>query len=250
TREAGVRRLERTLAEILRKAARKISEGEPTPIKVGGSDIPGYLGRPRVFNEVAERIDRPGVATGLAWTPVGGEILFVEAAMMRGGEEKLILTGMLGDVMRESAQAALSYLRSNAGSVGIDPKVFDGKTIHIHIPAGAVPKDGPSAGVTIVAALASLASGRSVRNDLAMTGEITLRGKVLPVGGINAKVMAAYRAGWKTVLLPRRNQDALEEVPEDIRQAMTFHLIDSAGQILEKALTGAEEARPIERLAV
>ncbi|HZR45826.1 MAG TPA: endopeptidase La, partial [Candidatus Manganitrophaceae bacterium] len=250
TREAGVRRLERTLAEILRKAARKISEGEPTPIKVGGSDIVGYLGRPRVFNEVAERIDRPGVATGLAWTPVGGEILFVEAAMMRGGEEKLILTGMLGDVMRESAQAALSYLRSGAASVGIDPKVFDGKTIHIHIPAGAVPKDGPSAGVTIVAALASLASGRSVRNDLAMTGEITLRGKVLPVGGIKEKVMAAYRAGLKTVLLPRRNQDALEEVPEEIRQAMTFHLIDSAGQILEKALTGAEEARPIERLAV
>jgi len=250
TRESGVRHLERSLAEILRKAARRISEGAPAPIRITAAGVSEYLGHPRFFNEVAERIDRPGVATGLAWTPVGGEILFVEATMMPGRDERLVLTGMLGDVMRESAQAALSYLRSNAGRLGIDPKAFEGKTIHIHVPAGAIPKDGPSAGVTMVAALASLALGRPVRNDLAMTGEITLRGKILPVGGIKEKVLAAYRAGVKTVLLPRRNQDSLEEIPEEIRQVMTFHLIDSADQILEKALTPAQETPQIETLAV
>lgn len=250
TRESGVRHLERSLAEILRKTARRISEGAPTPIKVTPAEVSEYLGAPRFFNEVAERIDRPGVATGLAWTPVGGEILFVEAAMMKGRDEKLILTGMLGDVMRESAQAALSYLRSNAERLGIAPNVFEEKTIHLHVPAGAIPKDGPSAGATMVAALASLASDRPVRNDLAMTGEITLRGKVLPVGGIKEKVLAAHRAGVKTVLLPRRNENALEEIPQEIRQAMTFHLIDSVDQILEMTLTPAQGTRQMEKLAV
>lgn len=236
TREAGVRNLERAIAGVLRKVARRISEETPTPIVVAADKIPDYLGRPRFMNEVAERIDRPGVATGLAWTPTGGDVLFVEATMMPSQEEHLILTGMLGDVMRESAQAALSYVRSNAERLGIDPKVFDGKTVHIHVPAGAIPKDGPSAGVTMVAAIASLASGRPVRNDLAMTGEITLRGKVLPVGGIKEKVLAAYRAGVKTVLLPKRNEDALEEVPEEAKRSLTFILIDSAEEVLKNAL--------------
>lgn len=167
-----MRNLERAIAGVLRKVARRISEGTPAPIAVTADKIPEYLGRPRFMNEVAERIDRPGIATGLAWTPTGGDVLFVEATMMQSHEEHLILTGMLGDVMRESAQAAVSYVRSNAERLGIDPKVFDGKTVHIHVPAGAIPKDGPSAGVTMVAAIASLASGRPVRNDLAMTGRL------------------------------------------------------------------------------
>jgi ATP-dependent Lon protease len=235
TREAGVRSLERRIAEIARKAARQISERAPTPIEVRSDDIPKLLGRPRFFNELVERIDRPGVATGLAWTPVGGEILFVETAMVPG-REGLVLTGMLGDVMRESAQAALSYVRSNAAQLGLDPKSFEGKSIHIHVPAGAIPKDGPSAGVAIATAIASLAKGVPVRNDTAMTGEITLRGKVLPVGGIKEKVLAAYRAGVKTVILPERNLDALEDVPEEIRKAIHFHGADSADKVLEIAL--------------
>lgn len=236
TREAGVRSLERAIAGVLRKVARRISEGTLTPIVVGADKIPEYLGRPRFLNEVAERIDRPGVATGLAWTPTGGDVLFVEATMMPSHEERLILTGMLGDVMRESAQAALSYVRSNAERLGIDPKVFDGKILHIHVPAGAIPKDGPSAGVTMVSAIASLVSGRPVRNDLAMTGEITLRGKVLPVGGIKEKVLAAYRLGVKTVLLPQRNEGDLEDVPEEVKRSITFIPLDSAEDVLKNAL--------------
>jgi ATP-dependent Lon protease len=236
TREAGVRNLERAIAGILRKVARRISEGTATPIVVAADKIPDYLGRPRFHNEIAERIDRPGIATGLAWTPTGGDVLFVEATMMQSHEEHLILTGMLGDVMRESAQAALSYVRSNAERLGIDPKVFDGKTVHIHVPAGAIPKDGPSAGVTMMAAIASLASGRPVRNDLAMTGEITLRGKVLPVGGIKEKVLAAYRVGVKTILLPQRNENDLEDVPEEVKGSLTFIPLDSAEEVLKNAL--------------
>ena len=236
TREAGVRNLERALAGILRKVARRISEGTATPILVTADNVPEYLGRPRFLNEVAERIDRPGVATGLAWTPTGGDVLFVEATMMPSHEDRLILTGMLGDVMRESAQAALSYVRSNAERLGIDPKIFDGKLVHIHVPAGAIPKDGPSAGVTMVSAIASLASGRPVRNDLAMTGEITLRGKVLPVGGIKEKVLAAYRVGVKTILLPHRNENDLEDVPEEVKRSLTFIPLDSAEDVLKNAL--------------
>jgi len=238
TREAGVRSLERRIAEIARKAARQITERGPTTIEVHADDIPKLLGRPRFFNELVERIDRPGIATGLAWTPTGGEILFVETAMVPG-REGLVLTGMLGDVMRESAQAALSYVRSNAAQLGLDPKVFEGKSIHVHVPAGAIPKDGPSAGVAITTALASLAKGVPVRNDTAMTGEITLRGKVLPVGGIKEKVLAAYRAGVKVVILPERNQDALDDVPEEVRKAIQFHWADSAEKVLEIALGAA-----------
>jgi ATP-dependent Lon protease len=246
TREAGVRNLERQIATICRKVARDIVEGKTEQVQVTADQVVDYLGRPRFFDEVAERTDRPGVATGLAWTPAGGDVLFVEAAMMPdapGTGQRLILTGMLGDVMRESAQAALSYVRSNAVELGIDPTVFDGKTIHLHVPAGAVPKDGPSAGVTMATALASLASGRPVRDDVAMTGEITLRGKVLPVGGIREKVLAAHRAGIKTVILPKRNERDLDDVPEELRQDLEFIPVDSAEEVIRTALQPEPAAR-------
>jgi ATP-dependent Lon protease len=243
TREAGVRNLERQIATIARKVARDIVEGKSGNAQVTLQNVVDYLGRPRFFDEVAERTDRPGVATGLAWTPTGGDVLFVEATMMPSSEERLILTGMLGDVMRESAQAALSYVRSNAETLGIDPEVFAGKVVHLHVPAGAVPKDGPSAGVTMTTALASLARGRPVRSDLAMTGEITLRGKVLPVGGIREKVLAAHRAGIETVILPRRNERDLEDVPEELRSGMEFIFADSAEDVVPLALT-ADGAQP------
>jgi ATP-dependent Lon protease len=198
-----------------------------------------YLGRPRFFDEVVERTARPGVATGLAWTPTGGDVLFVEVTMMSGNEERLVLTGMLGDVMRESAQAAVSYVWSNAEALDIDPKLFEGKTIHVHVPAGAIPKDGPSAGVTIVTALASYATRRPVRSDVAMTGEITLRGKVLPVGGIKEKVLAAHRVGIRTLILPRRNERDLEDVPSDVRGEIEFVFVDEADEVLRHALTTA-----------
>ncbi len=239
TREAGVRNLEREIGTVIRKVARKIVEGATTPITVEAEQIPDYLRRPRFENEVVERLDRPGIATGLAWTPAGGDVLFVEAAMMAGKEERLVITGMLGDVMRESAQAALSYVHSNAEKLGIDPKTFVGKVVHVHVPAGATPKDGPSAGVTMVTAIASLASGRLVRNDVAMTGEITLRGKVLPVGGIREKVLAAYRAGVKTVILPQRNEPDLEDVPDEVRHNLQFVFASAAEEVLAVALMPA-----------
>src|SRR3712207_2198254 len=223
TREAGVRNLERQIATIARKVARDVVEGKDGTGQVTAENVVDYLGRPRFFDEVAERTDRPGVATGLAWTPTGGDVLFVEATMMPSSEERLILTGMLGDVMRESAQAALSYVRSNAESLGIDPAVFAGKVVHLHVPAGAVPKDGPSAGVTMTTALTSLARRQPVRSDLAMTGEITLRGKVLPVGGIREKVLAAHRAGIETVILPRRNERDLEDVDRKSTRLNSSH---------------------------
>lgn len=237
TREAGVRGLEREIGTVVRKVARQIAEGTVVATTVEADQIPDYLRRPRFLDEAVERIDRPGIATGLAWTPAGGDVLFVEATMMPGRAEQLVLTGMLGDVMRESAQAALSYVRSNAEKLGIDPKVFVGKVVHVHVPAGATPKDGPSAGVTMMTAIASLASGRLVRNDVAMTGEITLRGKVLPVGGIREKVLAAYRAGIKTVILPQRNEPDLEDVPEDVRHQLQFVPVSAAEEVLATALT-------------
>ncbi len=268
TREAGVRNLERQIATICRKVAREVAERveagiqpngrPPAPADVERPPVQGaitpeavarYLGHPRFHEGVAERIDRPGVATGLAWTPSGGEVLFVEAAMMpdaRPNAQSLILTGMLGDVMRESAQAALTFVRSNAERLGIDPTVFAGKTIHVHVPAGAVPKDGPSAGVAILAALASLALGRTVRSDVAMTGEITLRGKVLPVGGIKEKVLAAHRAGIKTVILPRQNEHDVEDVPEPLRHQFELVFVDSADEVLARAL-GTAPAAPAEQ---
>ncbi len=236
TREAGVRNLEREIAAVARKVARRLAEGEREPVRLAPDNLPEYLGRPRFFDEVAERTSRPGVATGLAWTPIGGEVLFVEVTMMPSTEARLVLTGMLGDVMRESAQAAVSYVWSNAEALDIDPKLFEGKTIHVHVPAGAIPKDGPSAGVTIMTAVASLATRRPVRSEVAMTGEITLRGKVLAVGGIKEKVLAAHRAGIRSVILPSRNERDLEEVPQDLRRQLRFIFVDDAAEVLRNAL--------------
>ena len=244
TREAGVRSLDREIAAIARKVARRLAEGQREPVRITADNLAEYLGRPRFFDEVAERTTRPGVATGLAWTPVGGDVLFVEVTMMPSSEERLVLTGMLGDVMRESAQAAVSYVWSNAEVLDIDPKIFENRTIHVHVPAGAIPKDGPSAGVTIVTALASLATRRPVRSDLAMTGEITLRGKVLPVGGIKEKVLAAHRVGIREVILPRRNERDIEDIPEELRKQLGFMLVDDAEEVLRHALTPASTGVP------
>ncbi|HEX7787080.1 MAG TPA: endopeptidase La [Methylomirabilota bacterium] len=245
TREAGVRSLEREIATAARKVARRLAEGQRDPVHITADNLAEYLGRPRFFDEVAERTSRPGIATGLAWTPTGGDVLFVEATMMPSSEERLVLTGMLGDVMRESAQAAVSYVWSNAASLDIDPKIFEGKAIHVHVPAGAIPKDGPSAGVTMVTALASLATRRPVRGDLAMTGEITLRGRVLPVGGIKEKMLAAHRAGIREVILPSRNERDVEDVPEELRRELRFLFVEDAEEVLKHALTpiAAEVAR-------
>jgi ATP-dependent Lon protease len=237
TREAGVRGLEREIAAVARKVARRLAEGQAAPVRITADRLVDHLGRPRFFDEAAERTTRPGVATGLAWTPVGGDVLFVEVTMMPSREERLVLTGMLGDVMRESAQAAVSYVWSNAVALDIDPELFEGKTLHVHVPAGAIPKDGPSAGVTIMTALASLATRRPVRSDVAMTGEITLRGKVLPVGGIKEKVLAAHRAGIRSVILPRRNERDVEDVPEELRRQLAFVFVDDAEEVLRHALT-------------
>ena len=237
-----MRGLDREIAAVARMVARRLAVGGKEPVRVTAGQLGEYLGRPRFFDEVAERTTRPGVATGLAWTPVGGDVLFVEVTMMPSSEERLVLTGMLGDVMRESAQAAVSYVWSNAEMLGIDPKIFEGKTIHVHVPAGAIPKDGPSAGVTIMTALASLATRRPVRSDLAMTGEITLRGKVLPVGGIKEKVLAAHRVGIREVILPHRNERDVEDVPEELRRQLTFIFVDDAEEVLRRALSPAATA--------
>ena len=244
TREAGVRNLEREIATVARKVTRRIAEGHREPVRITTDNLAEFLSRPRFFDEVAERTTRPGVATGLAWTPTGGDVLFVEVTMMPSNEERLVLTGMLGDVMRESAQAAVSYVWSNAEALDIEPKLFEGKTIHVHVPAGAIPKDGPSAGVTIVTALASLATRRPVRSEVAMTGEITLRGKILPVGGIKEKVLAAHRAGIRAVILPRRNERDVEDVPEEVRRELRFLFVDDAEEVLRHALTPSAAAVP------
>jgi len=235
TREAGVRNLERELAAICRAVARQVAEGETEGARVDAADVSEYLGPVKFFSEMAERMTVPGIATGLAWTPSGGDILFVEATRMEGSKQ-LILTGQLGDVMKESAQAALSYIRANAADLGVEKKFFDTADLHLHVPAGAIPKDGPSAGVTMVVALSSLLVDRKVRSDVAMTGEITLRGKVLPVGGIKEKVLAAHRAGIRTILLPKLNDKDLLELPEPVRKEMTFVLLDDIGEAVREAL--------------
>jgi ATP-dependent Lon protease len=250
TREAGVRNLEREIGSLCRKVAKQIAEGRETPIAVTVDQIPEYLGRQRFFEEAAERIDRPGIATGLVWTAVGGEIIFIEAAAMPGKQSQLTLTGQLGDVMKESAMAALSYVRSNAIALGLPQNVFEEQNIHIHVPAGAIPKDGPSAGVTMITVLVSLASGRKVRSDVAMTGEITLRGKVMPIGGIKEKVLAAYRSGIRTVILPKKNEmDLMEDLPKELRDQMHFVFATDIRQVLDAALEPAkrqQEAKPKE----
>ncbi len=242
TREAGVRNLEREIGSLCRKVAREIAAGIPGPIVVDEERVRHYLGPRRFHKEIAERTEQPGVATGLAWTPSGGEIQFIEATKMPGNKQ-LILTGQLGDIMRESAQAALSYVRSQAEALGLPPDFYERVDVHIHLPEGAQPKDGPSAGVAIATALASLFTGRPVRDDVAMTGEITLRGRILPVGGIKEKVLAARRAGIKTVILPRHNQaDVEEEVPPELREGLNFVFVDTVDQVWEAALRDGRKA--------
>ncbi len=236
TREAGVRNLERQIAAICRGVAKEVASGKKEKTVVDADMVPKFLGPEKYFSEVAERIDEPGVATGLAWTPLGGDILFVEATKMEG-KGKLILTGQLGEVMKESAQAALSYIRAHADELEVDPKFHEKYDIHIHVPAGAIPKDGPSAGVTIFIALLSLLTGRLVKNDVAMTGEITLRGKVLPVGGIKEKVLAAHRAGIKKVILPERNEADLEEIPDTVKKELTFIFVKKMSEVIKHALS-------------
>ncbi len=235
TREAGVRNLEREIASVCRGVAKKVAEGSINQATIQKDDLLEYLGQPRFFSELAERITTPGIATGLAWTPVGGDILFVEATKMVG-DKGLILTGQLGDVMKESAQTGLSYVRAKAEEFGIEPEFYRKTDIHLHVPAGAIPKDGPSAGVTMTCALASLLTGRLIRSDTAMTGEITLRGKVLPVGGIKEKVLAAKRAGIKKVILPKLNKKDLDEAPEAAKEGMEFIFVDRIDDVVKAAL--------------
>ncbi|HEY8516425.1 MAG TPA: endopeptidase La [Candidatus Binatia bacterium] len=236
TREAGVRQLERELGTLLRKAATRIASGEATPpIVIDEAAVREALGRQKFFQESASRTAVPGVATGLAVTGTGGDVLFVEAAAMPGNEG-LVLTGQLGDVMKESAQIALSYVRSHAGELGIDRQAFHKKEFHIHVPAGATPKDGPSAGVTIVTAVVSLLTGRPVKHTVGMTGEVTLQGRVLPIGGVKQKVLAAHAAGLTDVILPARNEADLEEVPREVRDVMRFHPVNSVEEVLAIAL--------------
>ena len=239
TREAGVRNLEREIGKVLRKAATKIASGDVTPpLTVDEGDVREYLGRPKFFFEAAERTSVPGVATGLAVTGTGGDVLFIEATRMEGkGQEGLTLTGQLGDVMKESAQIALSYVRSHADDLHVDPKALEGR-FHVHVPAGAIPKDGPSAGVAMTTALASLLADRPVRSTVAMTGEVTLQGRVLPIGGVKQKVLAAHRAGLREVILPKRNEGDIDDVPEAVRDEMTFHTAEDVGEVLAVALEG------------
>jgi len=235
TREAGLRNLERELASICRGVAAKVAQGDAEAVSVGVDDIAEYLGPVKITSEAKARTATPGVAMGLAWTPTGGEILFIEATAMKG-QKGLTLTGQLGDVMKESATAALSYIRSHAKDLKIDEDFFSGHDIHIHVPAGAIPKDGPSAGVTMLTALVSLLTKRRIKKNLAMTGEITLRGQVLPVGGIKEKVLGAHRAGIKTLILPAANEKDLVDVPEKVRNAIQFHFVSKMRDVLKIAL--------------
>jgi len=235
TREAGVRNLEREIGGICRSLARRIAEGKAGKVSVRPGKLTEHIGLPKFSSDILERTGVPGVATGMAWTPAGGDLLFVEATMMPG-QKSLVLTGQLGDVMKESAQAALSYVRSKAKNLGISEDFFKDRDLHIHVPAGAIPKDGPSAGVTILTALASLLTCRPIKSDVAMTGEVTLRGAVLPVGGIKEKVLAASRSGIKHIILPERNKNDLEEIPEKIKDHLEFHLVKKMDEVLEIAL--------------
>lgn len=235
TREAGVRNLEREIGRVCRKVATHIAEGKALPIIVNTAKVGELLGKPRFYAEVAERTSIPGVSTGLVWTPVGGDIVFIEATRMPGGKG-FIVTGQLGSVMKESAQAALSYVRSKAKDLGIESKAFEQSDIHLHVPEGATPKDGPSAGVTMATAIASLMTNRLVRSNVAMTGEITLRGRVLPVGGIKEKVLAAHRAGIQVVILPRRNEQDLDDLPAEVRKSLTFVFAENVNDVFNAAL--------------
>jgi ATP-dependent Lon protease len=246
TREAGVRNLERTIGKVCRKVALKITTTKQKSARITDENLDKYLGPERFFAEVAQRTSKPGVATGLAWTAAGGEVLFIEALAMRGGQS-LILTGQLGDVMQESAKAALSYVRAKAEHLGIDEGFFANMDIHLHVPAGAIPKDGPSAGITMAAALASLLSRRPVKKEVAMTGEITLSGHVLPIGGVKEKILAAKRAGIKTVILPKKNEKDLTEVEEEIKQGLKFVFAENIDRVLETALSERQQEKATKR---
>ncbi|MFN2629255.1 MAG: endopeptidase La [Gaiellaceae bacterium] len=235
TREAGVRQLERELGKILRRVATKVASGGEGLVTVDLEAVREALGRQRFYQEAAERTAVPGVATGLAVTGTGGDVLFVEATTMDGGRD-LVLTGQLGDVMKESARIALSYVRSHAQELGVDEHAFDERSFHVHVPAGAIPKDGPSAGITMATALASLLTGRPVKHTVGMTGEVTLQGRVLPIGGLKQKVLAAHAAGLTDVVIPERNRADLDDVPDDVRSEMTFHPVMTLGEVLELAL--------------
>lgn len=236
TREAGLRNLEREIATVCRRVAKEVARGVVEHVSATPEMISKFLGPPKFFSEIAERTSEPGVATGVAWTQAGGDIIFVEATKMPG-KKTLTLTGQLGDVMKESADAALSHIRSRSKELGISDDFYQRNDIHIHVPAGAIPKDGPSAGITMFAALVSLLTNQPVRNDVAMTGEVTLRGMVLPVGGIKEKVLAAYRAGIKTMILPKRNEKDLEDVPKDVRNKMNFCFVERMVEVIDLAFT-------------
>jgi ATP-dependent Lon protease len=241
TREAGVRQLERELGTLLRKTATQIASGAASaPVTVDLPAVRDALGRQKHFQEAAIRTATPGVATGLAVTGAGGDVLFVEAVRMPGkGKDGLVLTGQLGDVMKESARIALSYVRGHAEEIGIEPAALQDAEFHVHVPAGAIPKDGPSAGVTMVTALSSLLSGRPVKHTVGMTGEVTLQGRVLPIGGVKQKVLAAHAAGLTDVILPERNRGDLDDVPAEVREQMTFHLAMTVDEVLAIALEPA-----------
>jgi ATP-dependent Lon protease len=239
TREAGVRGLERELGTVLRKTATAIAAGKAeAPVVVDLDRVRDALGRQKFFQEAAERTATPGVATGLAVTGAGGDVLFVEATGMKGTHD-LVLTGQLGDVMKESARIALSYVRGHADELGVDEHSFDEREFHVHVPAGAIPKDGPSAGVTMTTALTSLLTGRQVKHTVGMTGEVTLQGRVLPIGGLKQKVLAAHAAGLTDVILPERNRGDLDDVPEDVREQMTFHPVMTIDEVINVALEPA-----------
>jgi ATP-dependent Lon protease len=236
TREAGVRNLERELGRILRKTATRLASGDvEPPVTIDLELVRDALGRQRFFQEAAERTAIPGVATGLSVTGAGGDVLFIEATSMKG-KEGFVLTGQLGDVMKESARIALSYVRGHADALGVEESRFEDREFHLHVPAGAIPKDGPSAGITMTTALASLLSGRPVRHTVGMTGEVTLQGRVLPIGGLKQKVLAAHAAGLTDVILPERNRADLDDVPEEVRERMTFHPVMTVDEVLELAL--------------
>ena len=243
TREAGLRNLERAIGRVCRKIARAVTEGRTAQVTVDAAKVPELLGSERFQSEIAERVAEPGVVTGLAYTPNGGDILFVESTRM-SGRKRLTLTGSLGEVMKESAQTALSLVRSQAEALGIPPDFFEVSDVHVHVPAGAIPKDGPSAGVTIATSLASLLTGRPVRPNVAMTGEITLRGRVLAIGGVKEKVLAARRAGIEAVILPRRNEKDLEDVPANVRRDLRFHFVDRFEEVLAIALEPVAHVPP------
>jgi len=240
TREAGVRQLEREIGKFARKVARKIATGEVERVTVGAADVDNLLGRPTVHPERKAREDQVGVATGMYYTPVGGDIMFVEASVMRGKGE-LVLTGQLGDVMKESARAALTYAKSHADRLGIAEESLAETDLHIHVPAGAIPKEGPSAGVTMATALVSALSKRPARHDIAMTGEVTLRGRVMPIGGVKEKVLGAVRAGIRTIILPKENAPDLQDIPEDVRKTLDVHLVEDLGEVLSLALRARYE---------